>query len=67
MDYAITGQIPPLAAPGTRTSHINRPFNATLGDFLNQQGECATIISTPTTWGSLHADRRRLRYVGAGR
>jgi hypothetical protein len=38
MDYAITGQIPPLAAPGTRTSHINRAFNAALGDFLSQQG-----------------------------
>lgn len=37
MDYAITKQIPPLATPGTRTSQINRVFNAGLAAFLNQQ------------------------------
>lgn len=34
--YQITNQIPPLLAPGTRTSHINRAFNAALGEFLEQ-------------------------------
>ena len=38
MDYAITTQIPPLAAPGTRISHINRAFNAALGTFLGLEG-----------------------------
>ena len=35
MHYAITKQIAPLAAPGTRTSQINRVFNAALGEFLD--------------------------------
>jgi hypothetical protein len=34
MTYNITTQIAPLIPPGTRTSHINRAFNAALGDFL---------------------------------
>jgi|GEM_PF-1161627 len=38
MDYAITDQIPPPAAPGTRSSQINRAFNAALGAFLGRQG-----------------------------
>ncbi|HYH99046.1 hypothetical protein [Hyalangium sp.] len=37
MDYKITDQIPALAAPGTRTSQLNRVFNAALGVFLGQQ------------------------------
>src|SRR3954471_10598625 len=51
MDYAITKQIPPLAAPGTRSSHINRAFNAALATFLNQQGGAR--------YGHLYA-----RYIG---
>jgi hypothetical protein len=38
MQYKITAQIPPLAAPGTRTSQVNRVFNAALGEFLDQHG-----------------------------
>jgi hypothetical protein len=34
MTYGITTQIPPLAPPGTRSSHINRAFNAALGELL---------------------------------
>lgn len=37
-NYRITNQIPALLAPGTRTSHINRAFNAALGEFLDQGG-----------------------------
>lgn len=36
--YAITKQIPALAAPGTRTSRVNRVFNAALGVLLRQEG-----------------------------
>jgi hypothetical protein len=32
--YEITKQIPPLASRGTRVSHINRAFNAALGELL---------------------------------
>ncbi len=38
MQYAITDQIPALAAPGTRASQVNRVFNAALGVFLDQHG-----------------------------
>lgn len=34
--YRISTQIPPLAVPGTRASHINRAFNAALGQLLAQ-------------------------------
>lgn len=34
MTYRITSQIAPLPKPGTRKSHINRAFNAALGEFL---------------------------------
>ena len=37
MGYQITDQIPPLAAPGTRSSQINQVFNAALGAFLGEQ------------------------------
>ncbi len=37
MQYEITTQIPPLAAPGTRISQVNRVFNAALGVLLDQQ------------------------------
>jgi ABC-type amino acid transport substrate-binding protein len=36
MPYEITKQIPPLVPPGTRSSHINRAFNAALAEFLAQ-------------------------------
>jgi hypothetical protein len=32
--YRITKQLPPLTPPGARTSHINRAFNAALGQLL---------------------------------
>jgi ABC-type amino acid transport substrate-binding protein len=32
--YRITKQLPPLTSPGARTSHINRAFNAALGQLL---------------------------------
>ncbi len=34
MTYHITSQIAPLPKPGTRRSHVNRAFNAALGEFL---------------------------------
>lgn len=37
MEYRITDQIPPLAAPGTRNSQINQVFNAALGVFLSER------------------------------
>jgi len=36
--YLITPQIPPLIPPDTRTSHINRAFNAALAEFLALEG-----------------------------
>lgn len=37
LDARISSQLPPLPAPGTRTSSINRVFNAALGEFLDQE------------------------------
>lgn len=37
VDARITSQLPPLPARGTRTSPINRVFNAALGELLDQQ------------------------------
>lgn len=37
VDARITSQLAPLPAPGTRTSAINRAFNAALGEFLDQK------------------------------
>ena len=38
MRYHVTKQIPPLAAPGTRKSQVNRAFNAALAVFLEEEG-----------------------------
>ncbi len=35
--YTISKQLEPLPAPGTRTSQLNRAFNAALGEFLAQE------------------------------
>jgi hypothetical protein len=37
VQYRITRQIPPLAAPGTRVSAVNRAFGAALGELLSAQ------------------------------
>lgn len=49
--YEITQQIPPLIPPGTRTSHINRAFNAALGELLLRDG-------------GIHYDRLYEKYIG---